>query len=321
MAGRLRKRALSHCYFGRMQPLDPHNPKHLNAIVSVWNAACGDEFSISPRAAQFNIQPNTGILQDGRLVFDGGQPIGFVVARADTRSHLGWIEALGVTPSHQRRGVGAQMMAWGQAWLAGQASAKIRIGGGIRPFAPGVPVALNTQGFFARHGYTKAKSDWDVARDISGYVPRGAYDNIRPAAPSDLPALREFFARSFANRWQYEFEELVRDGGNISDYLVLWTERGVDGFVQTTFEQESYRPIDRFFMRSLPRPHGQLGPLGVSADLRGKGYGLAMIDAAIAHLQKRGAKGCVIDWTDLLGLYGKFGFTPFHEYAIMTKAM
>lgn len=304
-----------------MQPLDPHNPDHLNAIVSVWNAACGDEFAIGPRAARFNVQPNTGILQAGRVVFDGGQPIGFVIAKADTRSRLGWVEALAVIPSHQRRGLGGQMMAWAQTWLTAQACVKIRMGGGIRPFAPGVPLALNTQPFFARLGYAKIKSDWDVARDISNYTPRGVYPNIRPARAGDLPALREFFARSFANRWQYEFEELARDGGDISEYVILRTERGVDGFAQTTFEQNSYRPMDRFFMRGLPRPHGQLGPLGVSADLRGKGYGMAIIDAAIAHLQARGAKGCVIDWTDLLGLYAKFGFAPLHEYGILVKGI
>jgi predicted N-acetyltransferase YhbS len=72
-------------------------------------------------------------------------------------------------------------------------------------------------------------------------------------------------------------------------------------------------------MHRLPKPWGQLGPIGVSKDVRGKGYGGALLDAGLGYLRDQGVRGCVIDWTDLVDFYGKFGFKPYREYAILGK--
>jgi len=72
-------------------------------------------------------------------------------------------------------------------------------------------------------------------------------------------------------------------------------------------------------MHRLPKPWGQLGPIGVSKDARGKGYGGALLDAGLRYLRDQGVRGCVIDWTDLVDFYGKFGFKPYREYAILAK--
>ena len=130
--------------------------------------------------------------------------------------------------------------------------------------------------------------------------------------------MMEFFDREFPNRWRYEFQEFLRERGRLSDYHLLITERGVDGFARLTFA-DSERPIDRFYMHRLPKPWGQLGPIGVSKDTRGKGYGGALLDGALGHLRDQGIRGCVIDWTSLADFYGKFGFKPYREYAMLSK--
>ena len=140
---------------------------------------------------------------------------------------------------------------------------------------------------------------------------------IRQASEDDMSAMREFFGRAFPGRWQFEFEEFLRDGGMISDYLILKIENRVEGFIQLSFEEGSHRPINRFYMSRLPHPWGQAGPLGVSKEVRGKGYGAAIIEAGLNHLKDRGVNGCVIDWTSLTDLYGKFGFEKYREYAVM----
>ena len=143
---------------------------------------------------------------------------------------------------------------------------------------------------------------------------------IRPAQPGQEEAVLEFFNRSFPGRWQFEFLEFLREGGRRSDYMLLWTERGVDGFARLTLE-DSERPIERFHMRRLPRPWGQLGPIGVSDNWRGKGYGGALLDAGLRRLRECGVRGCVIDWTSLVDFYGKFGFKPYRQYAMLFKAL
>jgi predicted N-acetyltransferase YhbS len=74
-------------------------------------------------------------------------------------------------------------------------------------------------------------------------------------------------------------------------------------------------------MHRLPRPWGQLGPIGVSQDTRGKGYGGALLDAGLRYLRDQGVRGCVIDWTDLVDFYGKFGFKPYRKYQMLIKTL
>jgi GNAT superfamily N-acetyltransferase len=173
---------------------------------------------------------------------------------------------------------------------------------------------------------------WDVARSLRdypagqswrGYVsPSSAQRQtdaaVRPARAGEEDALLAFFRREFPGRWRFEFEEFLREGGRVSDYMLLWTGRGVDGFCQLTFG-DSLRPLDRFFMHRLARLWGQLGPIGVSWDCRGKGYGAALLDAGLRRLRDHGVDGCVIDWTTLLDFYGKFGFQPYREYKVLEK--
>jgi len=195
----------------------------------------------------------------------------------------------------------------------------------LRPFAPGLPSELRTDAFFRARGYAPRPNGarvWDVARDVRDYVAvRPQVDAvIRPAQPGDENALCAFFQREFPNRWRYKYEEFLSAGGRISDWMILTTRRGVDGFAKLCFE-DSITPVNRVYPWKLPRPWGQLGPIGVSQDTRSKGFGGALLDAALCHLRECGVRGCVIDWTGLVDFYVKFGFQPYREYAMLIKTM
>jgi predicted N-acetyltransferase YhbS len=192
---------------------------------------------------------------------------------------------------------------------------------------PGLPEGLNTEAFFTRRGYYPREgqpNEWDVARSLSDYVYpakahiRGA--ELRPVQPGEAPALLSFLEQAFPGRWLFEAQEYQRHGGRMSDYMLLWTDKGPQGFCQVTFE-DSLRPIERFYPQRLPRPWGQLGPLGVAAGSRGKGYGGYLIHAALHRLQEQGVDGCVIEWTTLLELYARFGFQPYSQYTTLLKTL
>ena len=102
--------------------------------------------------------------------------------------------------------------------------------------------------------------------------------------------------------------------------MLLWTGDQVNGSTHLTFEG-SVRVMDRFFPQRLPRPWGQLGSIGISAEHRGKGYGGLLLDTGLCYLRDRGVAGCVIDWTGLLDFYGKFGFRPYNEYLMLGKEL
>ena len=110
-----------------------------------------------------------------------------------------------------------------------------------------------------------------------------------PAQPGQEEQLLAFLATEFAGRWHWMAERFLAEGGRISDYMLLWTEEGVQGACRLTFEDSRW-PIDRFYPFGLPRPWGQLGSIGVSAHLRGQGLGLKLLDAGLRRLHNSGIK-------------------------------
>jgi GNAT superfamily N-acetyltransferase len=259
-----------------------------------------------------------------------GERIGFVLASV-VRNHpdlapadLGWLDALVVAPAYQRRGIGHALLEWAEDWLQARGRTRIRLGGGICPFAPGVAAEWNVP-FFRAHGYAprdENPSVQDFGRDLREYASpsflRVVAGDCRPAQAGDVNGLREFLTREFPGRWLYEFEQHLRDGARVGDYMLLETARGIDACCVMTFE-DSVRPVERYYPSPLPRPWGQVGAIGVSADRRGAGYGSALLDAALHHLRARGVRGCIIDWTHHVGYYERFGFQPRRKYEMLVK--
>jgi predicted N-acetyltransferase YhbS len=293
--------------------------------VRIWNAACGPDLNFTARFMDYNLQAATGASQMGRVALVGAEPVGFVLASAVTGSPtgVGWIDVLAVRPEHQRRGVGSVLLHCAESWLLDSNCRRARLGGSLRPFAPGLPVELGNAGFFERRGYAFQRHEWDVARSLADYptLPTASPPlETRPARAADVAALDDFLRRQFPGRWHFEFQEFLREGGRLADYFLAFSKDALAGFARLTFE-DSERPIERCYMHRLVRPWGQLGPLGIAAEGRGKGLGAALIDAALRYLRQQGVNGCVIDWTDLLGFYAKFGFVSHRQYAIFMKPL
>lgn len=311
--------------------LKPQDPTHITALSEVWNAACPSDVQLAPRLIDFNLRPVTGGQQRGQLALQAGRMVGFVIASTlpgqpqVAPPTVGWIDVVAVIPDAQRQGVGSALLAWAEHWLTQQGCQTLVLGASQHPFAPGIPSTLDTAPFFQHRGYGDAHKTWDVSANLAAYQPpqtvRPIEGTVRPAQARDIEGLNTFFAREFPGRWHFEFEEFLRQPDHrLSDYMVLWSERGVDGFCQLTFE-DSLRPIERFYPYTLPRRWGQLGPIGVSADRRGRGYGAALLDTGLRRLYNNGVNGCIIDWTTHLALYGKFGFTPYREYLQLRKQL
>ena len=299
-----------------------HDAAHLAAFVHLWNDACGAEFPITEKFARYNAQSNLNAVRVGQFARMNDELVGCVLVSASTQFKTCWIDVLVVSPKHQRQGIGSALLAWADEWTRAQAFSQLRLGGGLHPFFSGLPSALHTRGFFETRGFRITRSVFDVARrlpNVSGFrKPDTSRLAFRAATHTDADALAQFLLNEFSERWQYEFLQAQNDGEPITDYCLLITDNCIIGFARITLES-SARPIERFYMQHLPRPHGQLGPLGIAKNFRGQGYGLQLIDMALQHLGAQGVKGCVIDWTDLVELYAKFGFTPYHEFLVMVK--
>jgi len=304
---------------------DRTDPIHHSQAAALWNAACGERYSISPNFIRYNTLPTTGCLQTGWFAVVGENPVGFCLASAvmaDPEARLGWIDALAVSPAFQRQGAGSALLRHARGWLTDQERQHIRLGGSLRPFTPGLPSDLNSLDFFLKHGFEGSADqpyEWDVAFDLENYqsnLPQGIQAEAHPVQISEIPALLAFAESAFPGRWEFELKEFFKDGGRCTDIILAWVGSQPVGFCSLTLE-DSIRPLDRYYPQRLPRPWGQLGMVGVDAAARGKGYGLLVIDAGLKELQAQGVRGCVIDWTTLTGLYGKFGFQQYTQYTTL----
>lgn len=318
-------------------PLEPANPTHIRALVEIWNHAGGEALAISERLAAFNLRATPGVTQAGWLAVEDNWAQGVVLAGfIDGYPKVagpadGWIDMLAIAPAAQRQGLGSRLLVMAEKWLAEHGRTCITVGAGLRPFAPGIPVELNTAPFFVRHGYTELDASgepqitYDLAADLSHYRPPADLHKLpaaaRPAQRGQEVHLFAFLEAEYPGRWLYEAEQFLRhDGGRISDYMLLWTEGGVQGACLLTFP-DSVRPVERYYPYGLPKPWGQAGSIGVSAALRRQGYGSLLLDASLRRLHDNGINGCVIDWTDLLDFYARFGFQPLRSYHQLYKRL
>jgi len=311
------------------------------AMAQVWNGACGEDWAISERFVAHNLRPSAGVERRVWLVRRAdGEAAGFIIAsrlggEPDVAPEsLGWINAIAVAPAEQGRGIGRRLLTAAEDWLRGLGCKQVRLGGSVRPFTPGLPVdpppATGSLDAFASLGYLPEldgeplEQIWDVGADLARYQPPPEMGEVagavHPAAPGQEGPLIDFLKREFPGRWRYDAEEFLDDGGRISDFMLLWTATGVEGFCQLTFD-DSVRPLERYYPYDLPKPWGQLGPIGVSEGVRGQGFGLAVVDAGLRRLHNNGVNGCVIDWTEYLDFYAKFGFQPRRTYQKLIKRL
>lgn len=308
--------------------LIPFTSAYTSDAICIWNTASHPDYSINERFFSYNLIPTTGEVIEGRVAIDHGETVGFVLACAvtnDTSMTLGWVSAIAVHPSLQRQGIGSELLAWAEGWLKEKDCKRIRIGGNLRPFLPGLPYVMRENAtFFARHGYQpppRQPYEYDIARSLEEYqsiYPKPAHADLSPMQPDEGPLLLDFLHREYPGRWEFEAVEFVKNGGRVSDFLLLRVDDEVHGFCRLTLE-DSERPIERFYPQRLPRPWGQFGPLGLSRAMRGQGLGGYLIDAAALHMQSLGVNGCVIDWTSLVELYGKFRFAVYNQYVSLFK--
>jgi GNAT superfamily N-acetyltransferase len=305
-------------------------PPHADDAIRIWNAASHTHYPINKRFLSYNLIPSTGERIEGRIATRDRKAVGFVLACAfpdNPLTTLGWISAIAVEPAAQRQGIGSDLLTWAEGWLKESGCKKIRLGGNYRPFLPGLPYVMGEHAdFFQRHGYKLSADqpyEYDIARSLKDYkslYPRPSHADLTPMQPGEEQLFLDFMHREYPGRWELEARDFVKNGERASDILLLRVQGDVQGFCRLTLE-DSERPIERFYPQRLPKPWGQLGALGLSKAVRGQGLGGYLIDAAALHMKSLGVDGCVIDWTSLVNLYGKFGFKIYNQYISLFKVL
>ena len=216
---------------------------------------------------------------------------------------------------------GVDLMTTVKGILKNRGLHRLQFGQDTRHFFPGCPTDYpGLSGFLMVEGFNSGGEAVDLERSLIGYenkYPVPAGDEFRVVTAEDIPELIAFFDREFPLRWKYDTMKKVEIEGP-SCVFALFHGKRIDGFALIQ-DSSNKAPIGgAVWRKSLGLNWGALGAIGVAADMRGKGSGMALLGCALECLRDRGVDRCIIDWTGLIDFYGKQGFEPTRRYTSMS---
>lgn len=312
----------------------PFRPEMLEAIAGVWNAAFGAAFPLCETLLRQNTVEDPHFDPAGcRVACEaaGGRVLGVCIAKV-AREPLGadglvgdrgWVSAIAVHPSAQRRGLGTLLLAQAEEFLRAHGRRSAVLGSDPAHFFPGVPLEARAVGFFEARGYRMLGDAYDLRRPIQGYRTPGTVAavlaahpdlTIRPLRRGEEGALLAFLDAAFPGRWRYTLGRFLACGGEIGDVMGVVQGGRVLGFAHLFHPGSRWIGPSVAWTRRERSRSGGLGPMGLAPAVRGRGLGLALLDRAIVHLGRLGVEQMVVDWTVLLDFYGKLAFVPWKQY-------
>jgi GNAT superfamily N-acetyltransferase len=275
------------------------------AFTDIWNRALGDRFPLRRAVADQFLSLHVSA-EASRL-----ERMGVVVAKQ--HGSQGWIGALVVAPDAQRKGLGSRLLTHAVSGLRAAGVREIQLGADYFHLLPGIPDPGPT-GFFTRHGAVLGGSVVDLRRELGSWQPPEHLP--RTVAATEWRPLLHFLERAFPGRWHWEAEEDRRRGGKPTGNLLLCEEGQVIGFSRIHYPGSGSALIgpSTHWAPQLGVHWGGLGPIGVAEEWRGRGFGLGLLQASMAHLRKLGVRDMAIDWTSLEGFYARAGFEVWKRY-------
>ena len=188
-----------------------------------------------------------------------------------------------------------------------------------RHFWPGVPTDFpSLNNFLTIEGFDLSGEYFDVERDISNYQPPRPMptENVefRVLTSNDQRSLERFFDREFPGRWRYDIFWKIEREGNYDGLVGLFHKGDIHGFASIQGPGTQFPIGGAVWRNDLGENWGALGPIGVSQQVRGEGWGGALLSAGLLELKARGTNQCIIDWTTLGEFYCKHGFEKSRLY-------
>jgi ribosomal protein S18 acetylase RimI-like enzyme len=315
----------------RIRPLEDAD---LPAVAALWNASVGPRYPMSPALLRDVVVDNPSARRgDALLAVDAGDAVrGFAYATFQRlpdpalagyhdRGHL---QAVVVDPGWRRRGLGSRLA----GALAGDAArggrTTIEAGGGFFYLWPEVPTDLPDAGpFLEALGFEFDGGELhDLRGDVTG-IALAERDRVALARAGltaghldgrERDDLLRYLLAEFGPEWWHDLRWAMDAGMPPQRIVVLRTADGeIVGHARIHVDGD--RPIGPpLFWRGDRAGVGGLGPIGISARLRGHGIGRALLVTALHDLATQSSTDVVIDATTLLGFYGPLGFRPWMTF-------
>ncbi len=295
-------------------------------LADIWNS-CFPDASLSASSLREQIYSIFKLDEKGVFCIREGADIeGFAVATdilipfAAGSPLTGCIPVIALKEKARQRGAGSALLEKAEEYLSGRGAERIRIG--YPAYLRGtilshIGVGINTPGavyFFEKHGYAPVKAIDSMVFDAAGSeIPEGYPDKIEPdvtfeaLSPPEAADFLVFIEQEFPGSWSEQFRRLYKlNLLDCSEVLIMKCSGKISGFAGP------------FHIAECGDTCG-IG-LGIAADLRGKGLGLALLHGILRFIMKNGGRKITLfGAVDKINYYGKAGFSPGPVYLVMEK--
>ncbi|MBS4207908.1 GNAT family N-acetyltransferase [Bacillus sp. FJAT-50079] len=305
------------------------NYNRLKELVDLWNRELGASFPMRKELFEQNSFQDTNIChQCSQMVVDPdrNEVIGFVIVKkwqdaidVGIGKKTGWIQAMLVDQKYRNRGIGTTLLEHAEASLIESGVNRILLGKDTSHYFPGIPSEFTYAAkWFEKRGYVKSGEEYDLdcfyEIDRQVVIPAKEGVEVSLLDRNEKQLFITFLNRSFPGRWEYEAIKYFEHGGDGREFVILKKKGRIIGFCRIN---DSYSPViaqNTYWAPLYEEAVGGIGPLGIDANERQYGYGLFIVQAAVAYLRKRNIQRIIIDWTGLVSFYNKLGYQVCKRY-------
>ena len=307
----------------------------IDDIVRLWNQELGNDFPMRRALCLQNSFHDINIYYEGsQLAVDNdGRVIGFIIAKkwqdsldVNMPTKTGWIQALVVDEKYQGQQIGSMLLRHAETALKNQGMEQVLLGRDTQHYFPGIPRPNDwTRKWFETKGYEKQDTEYDVfnSYDDTSQIVEPKKDGVEFGVlrENEKEPFLNFLRRCFPGRWEYEAIKYFEKNGTGREFVVLRKQEKIIGFCRVNDSKAPIIAQNVYWSPLFKEELGGIGPLGVDAAERGQGFGLAIVEAGIAELRKRGVQNIVIDWTGLITFYKKLGYDIWKTYDSYKKKL
>ena len=311
------------------------NIERLEDLVDLWNRELKESFPMSIELFEQNSFRDENICYEAsRIAVDSNDKvIGFIVAKkwteqlsVEMRKETGWIQVLLVDKTYRNQGVGSELLLFAESTLKSAGMKEILLGKDPWHYFPGIPQQFsNVAKWFRDKGYETFGEEYDLLNEYDRLdgkiVPIVENATFSILDLKDKKDFLDFLHRCFPGRWEYEALHYFQKGGTGREFVVLKKNDKIIGFSRINDAQSPFIAQNVYWSPLFDEELGGIGPLGIDANERKQGYGIAVVEAAIAYLRNRNIDKIVIDWTGLVDFYKKMGFDVWKGYTSYKKVL
>lgn len=303
----------------------------LEELVELWNKELAVDFPMRKELFIQNSFNDVNVSYEGSYIAvdDQDHVIGFVVAKRwqetiDVKMDpkRGWIQVLLIDSAHRGKGLGTKLLKRAEAQLKGNGVEEMQLGGDPFHYFSGIPDQYkNAQKLAKKHGYTKRVDTYDLINHLDKKYDLPVDNSVvfSILKKEEEVDLILFLERCFPGRWVYETMKYFEMNGDGREFVVVKKKGQIIGFCRINDSHSPFIAQNVYWSPLFEQDVGGIGPLGIDANEQKQGYGLAIVQAAIAYLQERNTETIIIDWTILVDFYKKLDFNPWKIYGVYLK--